>query len=62
MAKLLDYVERFNGLIRSRVLDCEDFDDVLSARGTHRMAIDHNTALPHGALAGLRPLQLKLRR
>lgn len=55
------YVERFNGLIRSRVLDCEDFYSVLEARVVlAEWVSDYNTARPHGALTGLPPLQFRL--
>jgi transposase InsO family protein len=49
-------VERFNGLMRSRVLDCEDFSNVLEARVVISKWVDeYNNTRPHGSLTGLPP-------
>jgi transposase InsO family protein len=54
------YVERFNGLVRSRVLDCEDFYSILEAQVVlGDWVTDYNTARPHGALTGLPPTQFR---
>jgi transposase InsO family protein len=54
------YVERFNGLVRSRVLDCEDFYSVLEAQVVlSEWVTDYNTTRPHGALTGLPPTQFR---
>jgi putative transposase len=53
-------VERFNGLMRSRVLDCEDFYNVLEARVVISQWVDeYNNDRPHGSLTGLPPAQFR---
>jgi transposase InsO family protein len=55
-------VERFNGLMRSRVLDHEDFYSLLEAQVVLKeWVLEYNTTRPHGALTGLPPSQFRQR-